>query len=129
MIFFIVFSYSECVQKLGRCARPCPTERSKISLLEDNSLEIGTGNFIAPNREFIETSREFAASSGNCPPRYRFSRNSSQASQTFQPPNPATPWILAGASPSPVGRRLILGFRAGEIPGPSTTISRVTWPL
>jgi hypothetical protein len=31
-------------QKSGRCARFCPTERSKISLLEDNSLEIGTGN-------------------------------------------------------------------------------------
>ena len=39
-----------------------PSERSKISLLEDNSLETGTGNFIAQNREFIKTSREFAAS-------------------------------------------------------------------
>jgi hypothetical protein len=29
-------------------------------LLDDNSLEIGTGNFVAQNREFIETSREFA---------------------------------------------------------------------
>src|ERR1700730_8900858 len=128
MIFFIVFSYSECVQKLGRCARPCPTERSKISLLEDNSLEIGTGNFIAQSREFIETSREFAASSGNCPPRHRFSRNSGQASQTFQPPNPAT-LGSSQASPLPVGRRLILGFRAGEIPGASITTSGITWPL
>jgi hypothetical protein len=42
-------------------AKSRPKERSKISLLEDNSLEIGTGNFIAPNREFIETSRDFAA--------------------------------------------------------------------
>ena len=29
--------------------------------LEDNSLETGTGKLIAQNREFIETSREFAA--------------------------------------------------------------------
>jgi hypothetical protein len=41
---------------------PDTTERSKISLLEDNSLETGTGNLIAQNREFIETSREFSAS-------------------------------------------------------------------
>src|ERR1700737_5399005 len=33
------------------------------------------------------------------------------------------------ASPSPVGRRLILGFRAGEIPGASITPSGITWPL
>jgi hypothetical protein len=50
------------LRKSGRLARICPSERSKISLLEDNSLETGTGNFIAQNREFIETSREFAAS-------------------------------------------------------------------
>jgi hypothetical protein len=41
------------------------SERSKISLLEDNSLEIGTGNFIAPNREFIETSRDLQRLAGN----------------------------------------------------------------
>ena len=52
---------------MGRYARICPTERSKISLLEDNSLEMGTGNFIAQNREFIETSREFAASCRELP--------------------------------------------------------------
>src|ERR1700730_8995001 len=50
------------LRKSGRLARICPSERSKISLLEDNSLETGTGNFIAQNREFIETNREFAAS-------------------------------------------------------------------
>ncbi len=50
------------LRKFGRLARICPSERSKISLLEDNSLETRTGNFIAQNREFIETSREFAAS-------------------------------------------------------------------
>jgi hypothetical protein len=48
----------------GRLARICPLERSKISWLEDNSLKTGTGNFIAQNKEFIETSREFAASCG-----------------------------------------------------------------
>src|ERR1700730_17255138 len=50
------------LRKSGRLARICPSEHSKISLLEDNSLETGTGNLIAQNREFIETSREFAAS-------------------------------------------------------------------
>jgi hypothetical protein len=53
-------------------------ERSKISLLEDNSLEIGTGNFIAPNREFIETSRDLqrlARPAAFCQTA-RFSRNS-----------------------------------------------------
>jgi hypothetical protein len=31
-------------------------------------LEIGTGNFIAPNREFIETSRDLQRLAGNCLP-------------------------------------------------------------
>ena len=32
------------LRKSGRLAKSRPSERSKISLLEDNSLEIGTGN-------------------------------------------------------------------------------------
>src|ERR1700730_1407660 len=44
----------------GRCLRICPTERSKISLLEDNSLEIGTGDFIGKTGNLSEASREFA---------------------------------------------------------------------
>jgi hypothetical protein len=63
------------LRKSGRLAKSRPSERSKISLLEDNSLEIGTENFIAPNREFIETSRDLQRLAGNCPPRHRFSRN------------------------------------------------------
>jgi hypothetical protein len=51
----------------GRLAKSRPSERSKISSLEDNSLEIGTGNFIASNREFIKPSREFAASRRESP--------------------------------------------------------------
>ena len=58
----------------GRLAKSRPSERSKISSLEDNSLEIGTGNFIAPNREFIKPSRELQRLAGNRPPRHRFSR-------------------------------------------------------
>src|ERR1700730_4855463 len=42
------------LRKSGRLARIFPSERSKISLLEDNSLETGTGNFIAQNREFMD---------------------------------------------------------------------------
>jgi hypothetical protein len=35
---------------------------SKISLLQNNSLGIGTGKLFAPNRVFIEANREFVAS-------------------------------------------------------------------
>ena len=61
-----LLAFREEVQR-GSIRRICPTERSKISLLEDNSLEIGTGNSIAPNSEFIKPSREFAASRRELP--------------------------------------------------------------
>jgi hypothetical protein len=87
-------------------AKSRPSERSKISLLEDNSLEIGTGNFIAPNSEFIKPSREFAASRRELPttasiqPQLKSSFANFSACEItlapLQPPNPATSWILAG---------------------------------
>jgi hypothetical protein len=53
--------------KIGPLRENCPTDRSKISWLQDNSLEIGTWNVIVQDREFIETSREFAVSCRELP--------------------------------------------------------------
>jgi hypothetical protein len=58
---------------------PIKAEALRAALLDDNSLEIGTGNFVAQNREFIETSREFAASCRELPAGYG-------NSVRFQPP-------------------------------------------
>jgi hypothetical protein len=81
-------------------AKSRPSERSKISLLEDNSLELGPGNFIAPNREYIETSRDLQRLAGSTA-RERYDKGNFQARlacMNSSPPSSRT--LTASGKPS-----------------------------